>query len=190
MQFTLIQHAKTKIDPQTSILLWGLDQDGLNKADILAGSEAIKQLEIIYSSDQTKAIETMLYLAKPNTLPMRVHKDLTEITSFTSKFYTDLEEYEHNLANYYAGKIDRLNDGETITEALSRFESALETIASSHNEAVNIGIVTHGHLMSFFTDKYSELSALDLHHSIGLPDVAVFDWKTKKFKQLWGSKYR
>ncbi|QQR53043.1 histidine phosphatase family protein [bacterium] len=86
MKFDFIRHSKTKVESDKPIALWGLADEGILKAQVLSNDEAIKRLDIVCSSLQTKAIETMLYLAKPNTLPMRTHPDLAEITSFSNKF--------------------------------------------------------------------------------------------------------
>lgn len=140
----------------------------------------------MYASLQTKAIETMVYLAKPNQIPMRTHKNLTEITSFTNKFYTG-DIYTQQIEQYYNGEIDRIAEGETIEESLNRFTAALEEIiATEEDSTTTIGIVTHGYMLSFFTGRYSDLSPFDLHHSIQQPDVAEFDWESKTFTRLWG----
>ncbi|MDN5274683.1 MAG: histidine phosphatase family protein [Candidatus Saccharibacteria bacterium] len=184
MKITFIRHSKTAVKPEVPITLWGLSDAGIEKAHELGKQEAIQGLNVIYSSLQTKAIETMLYLAKPNIIPMRTHKDLTEITSFTNKFITG-DEYLQQIEQYYARTLERIAGGETVEEALARFEAALEAIVNSEPEATNIGIVTHGYILSFFTGKYSNLVPFDLHHSIQQPDVAEFDWESKTFTRLW-----
>jgi broad specificity phosphatase PhoE len=68
MNITFIRHSKTKIEPEKPIVLRGLADEGIEKAQALSKDQAIKQLDVVYSSLQTKAIETMLYLAKPNAL--------------------------------------------------------------------------------------------------------------------------
>jgi broad specificity phosphatase PhoE len=127
----------------------------------------------------------MTYLAKPNAISMRTHKNLTEITSFTNRFYTG-DEYMQQIEQYYNRTLDRIAGGETIDEALSRFVAALESIVKTEEGLKNIGIVTHGYILSFFTAKYADLSAFDLHHSIQQPDIAEFDWDSKSFIRLWG----
>jgi broad specificity phosphatase PhoE len=180
-----IRHSKTAVDPAVPIVLWGLADIGIDRTHELATTNAVKEIDVLYSSFQTKAIETMVYLAKPNHIPMRTHKDLTEITSFTNKFYTG-DTYMRQIEQYYNGEIDRIADGETIQEALSRFVAALEEIVAKEAGSKMIGIVTHGYILSFFTGQYSDLQPFDLHHSIQQPDIAEFDWESKTFTRLWG----
>jgi broad specificity phosphatase PhoE len=186
MKITFIRHSKTAIKPDVPITLWGLSDAGIDKARELATKTTIKEVDVFYSSLQTKAIETMLYLAKPNVIPMRTHKDLTEITSFTNRFDADEDHYLRQIKQYYGGEIDRIANGETIDEALDRFMAALEHITNQEHEAKNIGIITHGYILSFLTGRYSNLSPFDLHHTIQQPDIAEFDWESKSFTKLWG----
>lgn len=184
MKIVFIRHSKTAVNAEIPILLWGLSDVGIDKAQELATTKVIQDIDVIYSSCQTKAIETMLYLAKPNQIPMRTHRGLTEITSFTNKFYTgDL--YTQQIKQYYNGEIERIAGGETIDEALNRFMAALEMIVTQEASNKTIGIVTHGYILSFFTGKYSGLNPFDLHHSIQQPDVAEFDWESKTFTKPW-----
>ncbi len=184
MKITFIRHSKTSVKPEVPITLWGLSDVGIDRAHELAADVRIKEIDVFYSSLQTKAIETMIYLAKPSAIPMRTHKDLTEITSFTNKFYTG-EKYTQQIEQYYNRTLDRIANGETIEEALNRFIAALEQITETEHKAKNIGIITHGYILSFFTGKYTNLLPFDLHHSIQQPDVAEFDWESRSFTSLW-----
>jgi hypothetical protein len=49
----------------------------------------------------------------------------------------------------------------------------------------NIGIVSHGNMLSYFTAQYTDVTPYALHDKIHMPDVAVFDWETKQFVKLW-----
>jgi len=126
MEIVLIRHSKTKPMPNIPIPLWGLTEEGIAKAKSLANEPIIKTLDVIYSSLQTKAIETALLLAKPNNLPIKTNNALTEISSFTREFLGD--SYEQAVSDFYSDKISRIAHGETATEALTRFEQALQEI--------------------------------------------------------------
>ena len=184
MNFVLIRHSKTRATPDIPITLWNLTEEGTQKAKILATNLIIKDLDIIYSSLQTKALETALILAKPNKIPIKTNTDLTEITSFTREFLGD--SYKQAVSDFYSGKISRIAHGETISEALSRFEDALNEIAESESTNENIGIVSHGNILSFFSERYSDKPAIFYHDNIQMPDFAVFDWKNKSFTKEWG----
>ncbi len=183
MNFVFIRHSKTHPTPDIPIKLWGLTEEGTKKAKALATNPIIKDLSLIYSSLQTKALETALVLAKPNNIPIKTNPDLTEVTSFTREFLGD--SYKQAVTDFFSGKISRIAHGETISEALSRFEDALNEIAESESTKENIGVVSHGTILSFFSAKYSSKPAIFYHDNIQMPDFAVFNWDTKKFVKEW-----
>ncbi len=189
MQIAFIRHSKTLIEPQEPIVLWGLSDEGIVRAKSLSANDVIKGIQVMYSSLQTKALETALYLAKPNGIPIRTNNDFTEITSFTNKFIADKEDYEQNLHDFYHDIIERIAEGETHEEALKRFNQALEQVIAEEakNDVEKIGIISHGYILSYFTAEYVDnTTPYDLHKKIQMPDVAVLDWDKKRFISLWG----
>jgi broad specificity phosphatase PhoE len=188
MRIELVRHSKTLVEPQKPIVRWGLSNDGIERAKALSGTDVIKGIDVLYASLQTKALETAVYLAKPNVIPIKINNDFTEITSFTNRFITKEQGYEQGIYDFYHGTIDRIADGENSEEALRRFNTALErVIAEESKNGVNtLGIVSHGNILSFFTAQYADVTPFSLHDKIQMPDVAVLDWDTKKFVSLWG----
>lgn len=183
MKLTLIRHSKPEIDPDTSMTLWGLSNEGIKLAKNLSHNDAIMNLDYIHSSLETKALETMLYLAKPNTIPMRTRRGLNEVTSFSNKLFTG-EQYLMQKEKYYTRELPRIAGGETIDEALERFANTLDEITRECNES-NIGILSHGTILALFSAEYSGVDPLALHLTIIQPDFAVFDWNIKQFTKFW-----
>ncbi len=188
MKITLIRHSKTLVEPQKPIVLWGLSDEGIEKAKALSGRDVIKNIQVLYASLQTKAIETAVYFAKPNAIPLKTNNDLTEITSFTNQFITKEQGYEQGVDDFYHDTIERIADGETHQEARERFNKALANIVveEAKKGIENIGIVSHGNILSYFTAQYANITPYELHDTIQMPDIAILDWDTKKFTTLWG----
>ena len=186
MNFIFIRHSKTDRNPAVPFICWGLTAEGIELAEHLSQEEIIKELDVLYSSSQTKALETALYLAKPNGISIKVDPNLTEVTSFTIKYDADIDIYTKNVHDFYSGAIDRINGGETKAEALDRFNMSLEAIAKAERGSSDIGIVTHGNILALFTAQYKDVDCLDLHYKIKQPDVAVFNWKEKRFMSFFG----
>ena len=93
MKLTFIRNSTTKPNSQVPIPLWGLTEEGIEKARKISRMDLIKDLKVLHSSLQTKALETAVILGKPNAIPIKTHPGLTEITSFTRKFlHSDLYE--------------------------------------------------------------------------------------------------
>lgn len=186
MKFVLIRHSKTDRNPVVPILQWGLSDSGIKLAQELSHNEIIKNLDVVYASFQTKALETAVLIAKPNAIAIKADDRLTEVTSFTGPFEKDFDKYTQNVHDYYEGTIDRISGGETKAEAVARFTAALEDIAHKEADKEHVGIITHGNILTLFTAQYREVDCYALHTQIKQPDVAVFDWNAKQFISFFG----
>lgn len=187
MKITFIRHSKTVKDPQVSIRQWVLSDEGVERAQEISTLNVVRNIDVLYSSLQNKALETAVIMAKPHNTPIKVDDSLTEISSFTQKFFGK-EIYEENVSKFFSGEIERIEGGETAQEALERFSRALENIVirEDKNNITNIGVVSHGTILSYFCSQFSEYSALEIHKMISMPDIAVFDWEKEKFDVFFG----
>jgi broad specificity phosphatase PhoE len=141
---------------------------------------------VLYASFQTKALETAVLLAKPNTIPIKADDGLTEVTSFTGPFEEDFDLYTKNVHDFYTDKLDRIAGGETKAEALERFNATLESIAKVERDKNSVGIITHGNILTLFSSLYEAVDCYTLHTTIKQPDVAIFNWDDKKFEVFFG----
>ena len=115
---------------------------------------------------------------------MHIHPGLAEISSFTNQFLAP-RDFDEASARFFRGDTIRIAGGETAREATERFTLALADIAAQNREAQNLGIVTHGGILAFFTAQYCDTSPLELSNQIGTADLSVFDWQRKKFSAFW-----
>jgi hypothetical protein len=130
MLLTLIRHSKTKFDKNIPNVLWQLTDEGIELAGKLSLSEDIMNIDVVYSSLQTKALQTALILAKDNNIPIKTKPDLTELSSITNGIIKD---YEGEVGKLYSGEIQRINHGETISEGKGRFNKAIDKIIRAEN---------------------------------------------------------
>lgn len=186
MEITFIRHSRTKIDPQVPIARWGLSDEGIRLAQELSTHSVIKRTEVLYTSLQTKALETAIFLAKPNGIPIKANDNLTEVTSLTGLFEADFEKYEQNVKDYYLGILDRINGGETQQEAVARFTQAMELIVDAERDKDNIGIVSHGNILTLYSSQFRDIDCYATHTKIKRPDIAIFDWEKKEFIHFFG----
>lgn len=181
MLITFIRHSKTEPNSEIPIVLWGLTDEGIKRASDLSQSDDIRKIEVMYASLQTKAIETGLLLAKPNTIPMKFNNGLTEVTSFTINYEPDFELYQKKSDDMYSAIVERIDGGESLAEALERFNKTLNEIVSEEKDKNNIGIVSHGNMLGLFTSQYINKPPKEIQTSLKMPDYAIFDWDNKKF---------
>ena len=189
MKIIFIRHSKTDRNPLVPITCWGLSEDGIDLAKQLSQYDIIKNIDVMYASFQTKALETAVILAKPNAIPIKADDRLTEVTSFTGPFEPDFDKYTQNIHDYYHGDIERISEGETKTEALQRFNTALESISKIEENKDSIGIISHGNILTLFAAQYKDVDCFKLHTQIKQPDIAVFDFLQKKFISFFGELY-
>lgn len=177
-KLVLIRHSKTLFEPEIPNVQWILSDTGQELAGLLALHGLVKGLGVLYASDQTKALETAVILARPNRHIIRVMPELTELTSITKKFF---ENFEETVKDLHEGRIEMINGGEKIDEGRTRFNMAVEKIANETEYVENVGIVAHGNILSIFASQYEDRPSYDIHHALGMPDIAVLDWSSKTF---------
>lgn len=184
MKIILVRHAQTNINPEVNSTQWILSDNGRQAAVSLAGNAIFEGTEAIYSSLQPKAIETAEIIGDALKLPVGKEEELAELSSVTNGFIDDYAGTVHRL---YTGEIQNINGGETLDQALSRFNRAIGVVATRHARADKIVIVSHANVLSLFSAQYSEMKAIDLHNSITMPDAAVLVWDgpDSYFDQFW-----
>lgn len=180
----LVRHSLTRKDFEVNPLLWELSEQGELLAKLLADNEVFGGVEAVYSSDQRKAIQTAEFIAVRLGLSVQVNPKLTEYTSITNGFFDD---YEGTIARWYAGEILRINDGETVQEGLERFTTAIGQIAVECEDLDRVVVVAHANVLSQFAASHADgRSAIELHHGMQMPDVAVLDWGSIVFDKRFG----
>lgn len=185
MNLVFIRHSKSLVNPDISITTWGLSEDGITLAKKLNELVQIKTLDVMYTSLQTKALETAILATKNTGIQIKTDNRLTESTSFTNKF-VNLEQLEQNTKKYFSEEHISINGGETAEGALKRFTEALNDIVSLEFDKNNIGIVSHGNILATFSAQYAKENAYQLVGKLMQPDVAVFNWDTKQFTSFFG----
>jgi broad specificity phosphatase PhoE len=184
MQLILVRHSKTLQEKSKSNLLWQLSSEGIQLADALSQNQLIKNIECLYTSDQTKALQTTLLLAKDNYIPIKIFPQLTEATSITNGYF---ENYESRVTQWHNTKEDRINNGETAKEALARFNETIKNIVESSQSIYPcIGIVSHANVLSLYTAQFEDRTSSEIHSHIRMPDIAVLDWDEHRLIKRFG----
>lgn len=184
MKIVLIRHSNSKVEPEKYNPLWALSEKGIENANKLAEHHLVQNIEVIYTSNQLKALHTGIIVASKLSVFVKQKDNLTELTSLTNDWKEDYEGFIHDI---YEGKIEHHGDGESLAEAAARFTEAVSDIVASETGSKVIGIVAHGNVLSLFASQYEDRSALEIHNSISMPDVAVFDWEGKTFDVEFGN---
>ncbi len=183
MKVVLIRHSNTKVESEKYNPLWALSEKGVANAVMLADHPLLQDIEVLYTSNQLKAIHTGILIAEKLGIFMKQREDLTELTSLTNDWKEDYVGFIHDI---YSGTIERHDDGESLAEATKRFTDTVASIVVDEQDKRTIGIVAHGNVLSLFASQYENRDALAIHNAITMPDIAVFDYETKTFATHFG----
>lgn len=121
-----------------------LSSEGLDQAAIVADLLGTLTIAAVYSSPRERAWYTARDIADPHDLEVQVRNDLDEIDfgGWTGLRFSDLEgDEDWQRWNEKRGSA-RCPGGESMSEAVERARSALETIAADH-DGETVVAVTH-----------------------------------------------
>lgn len=124
----------------------GLNARGREQAHELAGLLATQPVDMIYSSDLPRSMETALIIGESLNLPVRSDPRLRELHqgAWQEMLYLDIkQQYEDKLQAFRrAPLIYSPPGGETLEQVTRRVLEALDDIAAQHPDQ-QIVVVTH-----------------------------------------------
>lgn len=176
MKLILVRHSKTKQEPDISPNLWGLSSEGEELSKQLASNTIWKDIDLICSSNQLKALETAIPIAKLNSIPIKVYENLTEITSFTIKTFE--EDYKKCVNDFYTIPNKSYFGGETLEIALKRFNKAIELIIQENRDKT-VAVVSHNNILTVFLKQFSKNDYLTIHDNMPMPSFAILNRDSK-----------
>jgi len=179
-----LRHSNTNIEPEKYNPLWSLSDLGIENAEKLKTNPLLEDIEVLYTSNQIKAIHTGVIVASELNVFLKQEDNLTELTSLTNDW---IDDYPKFIEDIYTGKIERMNGGETLEEARIRFTNTVDEIVKTEPDKEVIGIVAHCNVLALYASQFEDRGALEIHHSIEMPDIAVLDWESKTFDIRFGN---
>lgn len=130
-----------------------LSSEGERKAKILSENEEFDKLDIIYSSNYVRTIQTAKYFAERLNIKININKDFNE-----RKYGNPLESKEIGIEQYYDENIKN-NEGESRKEVTERMYNAFNKIVKE-NKGKNIAIFSHGAAITFLLMKWCDLLSI------------------------------
>jgi len=119
-----------------------LTPEGLGQAASLVDRLAAEPIEVIYSSDLTRARQTAEPLAASKGLEVAQHPGLREIFAGDDDISPDWVPYVSVLDTWHTDPENKLSGGENWVEFQQRFETAIAEIVESGAEVA--ALVSHG----------------------------------------------
>lgn len=152
MRLYLIRHGQT--DSNVRHLLdtahpgAPLDELGLAQAEALAVRLADTDLDAVYSSHLTRAVQTATPLASRRGLQVQQLPGLREIPAGVEELNEDWTAYMDVLDRWRTDPLASLDGGEDANTFVARFDEAIAQIAAAHESAA---VVSHGAALRVWT---------------------------------------
>jgi broad specificity phosphatase PhoE len=156
----LLRHGKTKVDKDVPISQWALTDFGKQQAQDVASNDHFKDIDIIITSAEGKAMETAQPLADALGKKIIQVAELSELDRDKGGFM-DADVYEATAKEALTNRDVSVRNWETATHALERFSAAIDEINKQY-EGKRILIVGHGYTMNLYFAKL--LGELDKVH--------------------------
>ena len=138
-----ITHPQVVIDPNVDIQKWGLSQLGQSRVAALAASGVLDGTSVVFSSTETKALETAQPLADALGISVVRREGMHENDRSASGFLKpDL--FEDTADQFFANPFESVRGWETAQNAQRRVVAEYETCLSSAPARGDILFVGHG----------------------------------------------
>ena len=138
-----VTHPEVVIDPVVPVPSWQLSKKGVSRMQLMLRQPWINQITAIYSSQETKALESAAILAAHRGMGFFQETRLGEIDR-SSTGYLPSEEFERVLNKFFECPDDSIFDWESASDAQTRIINAVNNILAEEASADSIAIISHG----------------------------------------------
>lgn len=173
-QLILIRHSITQQQADVSSHHWQLTPDGQAACKTLAAELREYDIVRVYTSEEDKARLTGQILADELKLPVASAPNLNETLRHSVPYFPDVADFQQAVKRAMQQPDDLVFGEERFTDALNRFNVAIETLLKMHPDGT-IAVVTHGTVMSLFAAQYTDRNIYDIWASLDMPAYAIFD---------------
>jgi broad specificity phosphatase PhoE len=167
----LIRHSVPAIDSSRPAREWSLSAEGCGRARQLAVDLERYGLQVLASSEEVKAVQTARILGEELNLAAEVTPGLHE-QERSDAVGLDREAFLRAVAQVFARPSERVLGGESADEARARFSGALGQLLARY-PGRNVGVITHGTVLSLYVAQREDSNAYALWRRLGLPCAVV-----------------
>ena len=180
----LIKHAKPLVDPQKSSELWRLSNEGREQAKTLA-APLLPHTRSPKSSPAKNPKPPKPPASSPlnSTSPLLPPPIFTSTTAPTSPTCAPANSISNIYELFFRRPGDLILGKESATQALTRFEQAIDQILTDHPDG-NLAIVSHGTVIALFIEKHSDRNGFQIWREMSLPSFAIFDLPEMELSEL------
>ena len=175
-QLVLIRHSAVVVDATVPPKQWRLSDEGRRLCRPLAAALRSHQLDVLVSSEETKAAETAQVVAQRLRIETRTAPDLDE---HRRPFVDAPEEFERLMGLFFAEPERRVLGEESAAEVLARFTAAVEAVMAAESGR-NTAIVAHGTVIALYAAPMFGVGAGALWQRMQSPSFVVVDTEERR----------
>lgn len=137
-----ITHPEVVVDPGRPVPLWRLSAKGIERMRAFAATAEVRNVRVVWASQETKAIEAAGILAGALGIGVAVHPGLHENDRRATGFLPPAE-FARVADEFFARPEESVRGWERAVDAQERVRAAFEAIAAT-DAGGDIAIVAHG----------------------------------------------
>jgi broad specificity phosphatase PhoE len=170
-----MRHSQTQPESGIAAREWQLTAEGRRRCVPLAAKLSAYNLDLIVTSTERKAIATGQLAAQKLGIPCQIAGDLHEHKRETAPYFDTMEEFQAAIRALLTKPAELVFGEETGQEARDRFAEAVKSVMRS-NPRENIGIVTHGTVLSLFVSHLTGEEIFAFWQALGMPAIVAFSY--------------
>ncbi len=129
-----------------------LSIEGEKRAEILSKEKELQNIDVVYSSNCVRALQTAKYIMESQNLKVNIDERLDErrVGIANDKEHPNWFEEQYYDENY------KTVNGESQKEVRNRFDEVIKIILEKYKDK-RIAVFSHGYAITFYLLKYCEL---------------------------------
>lgn len=159
------------MDPSRSAREWPLSEKGIRLCQAIARELERFLPAVMFSSPETKAIETAQHIGLHLDIGFTVREELREHRR--PSVFLPQSEFQENIFSFFDSPDSIAYGSESSNDVARRIEAEVRRSLADHPEG-NILMVTHGTAMTSFTSRHTNADAYSLWKSLDLPSFVAF----------------
>lgn len=176
----LVRHAKPTIVPEVPASEWELSDVGrMQAAELFAGLQ-LRDVDLIVTSDERKAIETGELIMDVARCGLMVDSRIAE-QGIEVPWIDEPEVFQTAVARHFADPDAVVLGKESSRTAMDRFSRVVEgAVARSERPA----LVSHGRIMAAYIGRVCREDPMTIWSRLGMPDVIEVDFSRGEWRSL------
>jgi broad specificity phosphatase PhoE len=179
----LVKHAMPEVDPARPAAEWRLGDEGRVAARRIA--EELRRFEpvAVVASVEPKAWETAAIVAQRLRVPCEAAAGLHE-HEWPIVDFGDRATFEARVRTLFERPDELVFGAETASQAVARFERAVEGALAKRASARALMIVSHGTVISLLAAKWCAADGFALWRSLGLPSFVTISLPERRLLEV------